>query len=445
MKEIEVAVVDPTIFDSCHEAAAALDHLVNNTHELLLPRPALRDVFSIILSVATGVAIGGVLANASLIAYIIRRGLVSNGLYRLLINLALSNVMKACVGLPLSMIQGFYEFWFFGATLCKLAPLLQTIPIHVSMITYLVIFVHLYRRVRGSSASGGGGFARNPVPIGVCIVTSWLVALILALPGVMYVQESVGPQDFAPTIAGLKLTLHFCRVEVESRYEEYSRGVYIGIYLIPLCLIAILSIVISAELKCRERVALLTGPIASSNSASRCSVRTTMSNMTTNSLISSIVSKTAKHRQSISAHPISNLAIGMNFSGPQAEALTMTSGIGNGNGADSAATENRSRSLSLSHLVSTACSELDLAVISERKSHRHLLLMVLAFSLLWLPVHMLHMFHSTYDSPDTMACGGHHEEAVISYSYVVFPLLGSLCTIIYPMCAPQIFRYGTQF
>ena len=437
MKENEAAEVDFTILDSCHEAAAALDHLVSNTHELLLPRPALRDVFPIIVSVATGVAIGGVLANAGFITYIIRRRLVSDGLYRLLINLAFSNVMKACVGLPLSMIQGFYEFWFFGATLCKLAPLLQTIPIHVSMLTYLVIFVYLYRRVRGSSVSGGGGFARSPVPIGVCILTSWLVALILALPGVMYVQESVGPQDFAPTIGGLKLSLHFCRVEVENRYEEYSRGVYIGIYLIPICLIAILSIVISAELKCRERVALLTGPIASSNSASRCSVRTTFSNMTTNSIISSIVLKTAKHRQSISAHPISNLAIGMNFSGPQAEALTMTSGTGNG---DSAATGGRSRSLSLSHLVSTACSELDLAVVSERKSHRHLLLMVLAFSFLWLPVHLLHMFHSTHDTPDTVACGGHHEEAAISYAYVVFPLLGSLCTIINPMCAPQFSR-----
>lgn len=415
---------------SCPDAA--LDHLLNNTHELQLPREAIRDVFPIVLSVALAVVIGGLVANAGIVVYIIRRGLASDGLYRLLMNIAISDMMKACVGLPLAMLQGFYEFWFFGSALCRVAPLLQTIPIHVSMLTYLVLFVHLYRRVRGSASSGGGGFVRSPVPIGVCIVTSWLVALVLALPGLMYVRVIDGPEDFAPTIADLKLSLISCRVDVEDRYEEYSRGVYIGVYLIPVVVIAILSIVISTELKCRERLSLHTGPIAAFNSTSRCSVRTTTSNMTSSSIISTIASKAAaKNRQLSSAHANGNFVFGRNFSSPQVEAAIFSPN-GIGNGSDSG---ERSQSLSVARLVSTSGSEVDLAVVSERKAHRYLLLMVLAFSLLWLPVHLLHMFHSTHDTPNNLACGGQHEEAVISYAYVVFPLLGSLCTVINPLCA----------
>ncbi|KFM70648.1 Neuropeptide Y receptor type 2, partial [Stegodyphus mimosarum] len=89
----------------------------------------------------------GFLANIVLIRKIVTQKPCSIPMYKYLAFNALNDMLKCAVVLPLALSTTLIQNWVYGSFLCYLFPMLQDIPFHATMLTFVLIAFDRYRQI----------------------------------------------------------------------------------------------------------------------------------------------------------------------------------------------------------------------------------------------------------------------------------------------------------
>ncbi|XP_066573309.1 orexin/Hypocretin receptor type 1 [Amia ocellicauda] len=162
-----------------------------------------------------------------------------------IVNLSLADLLVTAICLPVSLVVDITESWFFGQTLCKVIPYLQTVSVSVSVLTlsfialdrwyaicHPLLFKSTARRARHS------------------ILLIWVLSLTIMVPQAIVMETS----SMIPELANHTLLLSVC----DERWggEVYPRVYHICFfmvtYLAPLCLMFIAYFQIFRKLWCRQ-------------------------------------------------------------------------------------------------------------------------------------------------------------------------------------------------
>ncbi|XP_073998340.1 G-protein coupled receptor 83 isoform X2 [Rhodnius prolixus] len=113
------------------------------------------------------------------------------------------------------------------------------IPLHVSTLTLLLIAWDRHR------------FLKDPmkprIPAFVCATGSWLTAICLVLPYPVYTTY-MDLGKYMPQFHGVGI----CAVNLQDDMQEYVRGLFIALYVLPLVVTAYLYVQMSRELQHQE-------------------------------------------------------------------------------------------------------------------------------------------------------------------------------------------------
>ncbi|XP_046658667.1 prolactin-releasing peptide receptor-like isoform X2 [Homalodisca vitripennis] len=186
----------------------------------------------------------GLFSNCIMVYVIFRDGLYKDQTFCYFINLALGDIVKCVFVLPISLMVLLIQNWIFGSLLCYFLPMMQDIPMHVSMLTYLLIAFDRFRYLQDPT--------RARIPAFVMATGSWLMALCIVLPYPIYTTYvDLGKYDKVQ-LQGVGI----CAVNLADDMQEYVRGLFFAMYLLPLVTIAYLYVRMSREIELKE------GPLA---------------------------------------------------------------------------------------------------------------------------------------------------------------------------------------
>lgn len=129
-------------------------------------KPALRYVYPLFVLIHMFIFIGGTVGNLLMLAVVSRRRLYHDPLFFFLGNLALSDMLKALVVLPITLANLLLQNWVLGSFLCYFLPMMHSFPVHASMLTYMMIAVDRYRYIVHPM--------RSRVPAGLCTIAVWV-------------------------------------------------------------------------------------------------------------------------------------------------------------------------------------------------------------------------------------------------------------------------------
>ena len=104
-------------------------------------RPSLRYVYPLFVLLYGTVGALGVCGNVAVVAVTVRRRLLHDHTSLLLTNVALSNLVTCLCSLPATLANLLIQNWLFGSFLCFFLPMLQTCPVYVSFLTFLIIAI----------------------------------------------------------------------------------------------------------------------------------------------------------------------------------------------------------------------------------------------------------------------------------------------------------------
>nr|XP_015203966.1 PREDICTED: orexin receptor type 1-like [Lepisosteus oculatus]XP_015203967.1 PREDICTED: orexin receptor type 1-like [Lepisosteus oculatus]XP_015203968.1 PREDICTED: orexin receptor type 1-like [Lepisosteus oculatus]XP_015203969.1 PREDICTED: orexin receptor type 1-like [Lepisosteus oculatus] len=146
-----------------------------------------------------------------------------------IVNLSLADLLVTAICLPVSLVVDITESWFFGQTLCKVIPYLQTVSVSVSVLTLSFIALdRWYAICHPLMFKSTARRARNS------IVLIWLLSLAIMVPQAVVMETS----SMIPELANRTLLLSVC----EERWggEVYPRVYHVCFFLVtylaPLCL-----------------------------------------------------------------------------------------------------------------------------------------------------------------------------------------------------------------
>ncbi|XP_028936750.1 orexin receptor type 1 [Ornithorhynchus anatinus] len=144
-----------------------------------------------------------------------------------IVNLSLADVLVTAICLPASLLVDITESWFFGQTLCKVIPYLQTVSVSVSVLTlsfialdrwyaicHPLLFKSTAQRARGS------------------ILGIWAVSLAVMVPQAVVMERST----ILPELANRTLLFSVCDERwADDLYPKiYHSCFFIVTYLAPL-------------------------------------------------------------------------------------------------------------------------------------------------------------------------------------------------------------------
>ncbi|XP_074641206.1 neuropeptide Y receptor type 2-like [Tubulanus polymorphus] len=182
------------------------------------------------------VACFGTLSNVCLFWIIVRRQLFYDPTHFFIGSLAISDIIKTTLVLPITLSNILLRNWILGSFLCYFLPMLQSFPIHVSMLTFVIIAVDRYRLIL---------YPMKPrVPAGLCTIAAWGISVCLVLPIAVYFRF-INIGDLLPEYDGFGI----CYIRIGENYAEFVRAIFVTMYAVPLAVIAFLHIKVSAELK----------------------------------------------------------------------------------------------------------------------------------------------------------------------------------------------------
>ncbi|XP_011302024.1 prolactin-releasing peptide receptor [Fopius arisanus] len=213
--------------------------LRNDTVDLSKPqlRPSFTNNYPLFILLYVLMITCGTATNIGMIYHIMRHRLYQDPTYAYLINIAISDVVKCIFVLPITLAVLLVQNWIFGKFLCYFLPMLQDIPIHVSMMTYLLIAGDRYRFV---SVPG-----KPRIPAFVCALGIWFFAVCIVLPYAIYT-----------TYLDLETykKLHFrglgiCLANLTDDIQQYMRSLFLLTYIAPLTVTAYLYVKASRELQ----------------------------------------------------------------------------------------------------------------------------------------------------------------------------------------------------
>ncbi|XP_051273148.1 orexin receptor type 2 [Dicentrarchus labrax] len=162
-----------------------------------------------------------------------------------IVNLSFADVLVTIICLPASLVVDITETWFFGKTLCKVVPYLQTISVSVSVLTlsciaqdrwyaicHPLMFKSTARRARKS------------------IVVIWVVSCIIMIPQAIVMECS----SLLPELTNKTSLFTVCDEHwgAEIYPKVYHTCFFIVTYFAPLCLMVLAYIQICHKLWCQQ-------------------------------------------------------------------------------------------------------------------------------------------------------------------------------------------------
>ncbi|KAG8200121.1 hypothetical protein JTE90_018910 [Oedothorax gibbosus] len=139
--------------------------------------------------------------------------------------------------MPLALSTTLIQNWVYGSFLCYLFPMMQDIPFHATMLTFLLIAFDRYRQTLYP--------LKQPCPPFLCMFGVYIATIFTVLPYAVYTRYLNLEVYFGAQFKGTGI----CAINVDDNIEEYIRGLFIIMYVLPLGLIAFLHIKTSEEIK----------------------------------------------------------------------------------------------------------------------------------------------------------------------------------------------------
>ncbi|XP_059615127.1 orexin/Hypocretin receptor type 1 [Phlebotomus argentipes] len=178
----------------------------------------------------------GLLSNIAVIAYIMHYKLFHDATHSFIVNLAFCHFVQCSVVLPITLMVLLIQNWIFGQFLCFFLPLLQDIPLHVAIITHLLI---AWDRMRWLMDP-----LRARLPAFVCSCATWLAGMVIALPYPIYTTY-LDLGLYMKQFRGVGI----CAVNLVDDMQEYMRGLFVIMYCAPVTILSYLYIRTSRELR----------------------------------------------------------------------------------------------------------------------------------------------------------------------------------------------------
>ncbi|XP_016986604.1 uncharacterized protein LOC108049797 [Drosophila rhopaloa] len=247
-----------------------LDWHVNETVDMErlsgpILKSSIKSVYWLFLIQYAALALLGVVLNVIIVVYLMYHRLYKDVTHAFIINLALCHFVQCALVLPVSLMVMLIQNWIFGQFLCFFLPMLQDIPLHVALISHILIAWDRMRWLNDPLKGRLPGF--------VCCCATWLTGMVIALPYPIYTMY-VELGDYMPQLSGIGL----CVVNLMDDMQEYTRGLFLLMYCGPAILLSYLYIRTSQELRPPD------GPFAVMMYEHRADVRMRQRNSSTSSV-----------------------------------------------------------------------------------------------------------------------------------------------------------------
>ncbi|XP_011836670.1 PREDICTED: orexin receptor type 2 isoform X1 [Mandrillus leucophaeus] len=162
-----------------------------------------------------------------------------------IVNLSLADVLVTITCLPATLLVDITETWFFGQSLCKVIPYLQTVSVSVSVLTLSCIALdRWYAICHPLMFKSTAKRARNS------IVIIWIVSCIIMIPQAIVMECS----SMFPGLANKTTLFTVCdeRWGGEIYPKMYHICFFLVTYMAPLCLMVLAYLQIFRKLWCRQ-------------------------------------------------------------------------------------------------------------------------------------------------------------------------------------------------
>ncbi|CAG9858925.1 unnamed protein product [Phyllotreta striolata] len=213
-----------------------------NASEVDLCKPRLKEVFfnyyGLVYFFYGILVCYGFLCNSFIFYIIIKKKLYNDPLYSFLLNNAISDIVKCCVVVPLSLYVLMIRNWVLGELLCTFLPMIQDIPQHVSTLTFVIMAWDRFRFIKKPY--------RQRLPAFVCNFALWLTSMCLVLPYSKYIMYIDLGQVYQKLPA--VQCVGFCTVNLLYDISEYVRGIFVTMFIAPFTIIFCFYYRISTEL-----------------------------------------------------------------------------------------------------------------------------------------------------------------------------------------------------
>ncbi|KAK8383941.1 hypothetical protein O3P69_016000 [Scylla paramamosain] len=209
-----------------------LESFPNETVDIGKPhlRKSLETVYPLFLVLYGVVMVAGAVGNVAMALQILRRRLYRESTSAYLLNVALCNVLMVTVLLPFSLAILLIQNWVFGSFLCYFIPMLQDVPLHVTMGTLLAVAGDSYRRVVSPH--------KPPLPPFPAVLATWVLGVCIVLPYALYMHYIDLQVLLGPQFAGVGI----CTVNLEDDVTEYIHCLFIILFVLPLGVVAFLQV-----------------------------------------------------------------------------------------------------------------------------------------------------------------------------------------------------------
>ncbi|MBN3308875.1 OX2R protein, partial [Amia calva] len=162
-----------------------------------------------------------------------------------IVNLSFADVLVTITCLPASLVVDITETWFFGQTLCKVLPYLQTISVSVSVLTLSCIALDRWYAICHPLM-----FKSTAKRARKSIVIIWIVSCVIMIPQAIVMECS----SMVPELTNKTSLFTVCDENwgAEIYPKVYHLCFFIVTYLAPLCLMVLAYIQIFHKLWCRQ-------------------------------------------------------------------------------------------------------------------------------------------------------------------------------------------------
>ncbi|CAB1338521.1 unnamed protein product [Coregonus sp. 'balchen'] len=162
-----------------------------------------------------------------------------------IVNLSFADVLVTITCLPASLVVDITETWFFGNTLCKILPYLQTISVSVSVLTLSCIALdRWYAICHPLMFKSTARRARKS------IILIWLVSCVIMIPQAIVMECS----SLLPELTNKTSLFTVCDEHwgADVYPRVYHTCFFIATYLAPLCLMVLAYTQICHKLWCQQ-------------------------------------------------------------------------------------------------------------------------------------------------------------------------------------------------
>ncbi|XP_033874448.2 orexin receptor type 2 [Acipenser ruthenus] len=162
-----------------------------------------------------------------------------------IVNLSFADILVTITCLPASLVVDITETWFFGQTLCKVLPYLQTVSVSVSVLTLSCIALDRWYAICHPLM-----FKSTAKRARKSIVIIWMVSCVIMIPQAIVMECS----SMVPELTNKTSLFTVCDEHWgdEIYPKVYHVCFFFVTYLAPLCLMVLAYIQIFHKLWCRQ-------------------------------------------------------------------------------------------------------------------------------------------------------------------------------------------------